>query len=137
MADVSMTPKRALHLTRVQAAIKPQLRRSLGKIRTIIRREIRRNLSGRLLNVRSGTLRAGLLDSIEVTKVGSRIVDGSLTFGYDLDAIPYARIHELGGWAGRNHATKLRKRGYMRRALVTKKHEIRQELSQFLVRISR
>lgn len=137
MAKVGFNKPPGRRLARMRANIKPNIKRSLKRIEKIIVKEIKANLSGRILNVRSGELRRGLQTNISVTKGSGRVIQGVLRFGYDLAEVPYARIHELGGWTGRGHATKIKQTAYMRRAVVTKKNEIRTELKAFTTRLSR
>lgn len=64
---------------------------------------------GNLARAVSGKDEAGAI--FEVTVKGSEVV---LESGVDDSVIPYARIHEFGGKAGRNGAVTLRPRPYLR-----------------------
>lgn len=47
----------------------------------------------------------------------------AFVWGIDLDVVPYARIHEYGGQAGRNHAATIQARPYISPALKTVQEE--------------
>ena len=59
-----------------------------------------------------------LSNSIRVTALGSRddvyVVAGGSAFGRN---IPYARIHELGGYAGRGHSVHIKPKHYLANSL--------------------
>ena len=132
MASVRMRPKRSLHLMQFRKKLGPGMGQMLGDVESILRKEVRRNLSGRVLNKRTGLLHSGLESVIRTIRDGVR-----LEMGFDLTKVPYARIHELGGRTGRNHATRIPKRPYLRRALVDKKRQIRNKVARFIVRLAR
>lgn len=67
---------------------------------------------------RSGFLHDEIYQDYEGTETGARAEIWPSTV--------YARIHELSGWAGRNHASFLPKRPYVEPALEERAQEIRQ-----------
>ena len=127
-----MKPRRSLALARLGQGIRPGLRKALGDVNRVVKKEVYRNLSGRLLQVRSGLLRSSFEWLITRTVTGF-----ILEMGYDLVTVPYARIQALGGRTGRNYATRIRKTAYLRKALVAKQREIRSIMAAFVVRLAR
>jgi phage gpG-like protein len=83
--------------------------------------QIRFNLSGVILNRRTGNLWRSYKS--KVTKISTDWY--RLTTYSDL---PYARIHDVGGWAGRNHAAYIPKRPYHIRAWVERKVVIKKRM---------
>ena len=126
MIRYSMHPKKLLHLHRLGQGIEPGLKKAMGQVGRLVRKRIKMNLSGRILQVRSGRLRRGGGLDIRKIPVGWRAA-----LGVDLGDVPYARIQALGGWTGRGHATKIPKSSYERRALVQEKSRIRNLLERF------
>lgn len=109
--------------------------RKLGGLEAVVHRvgkrlraEVRRNLSGKILQRRTGKL----WSSWDFRKValsdGWRVVVGS--------DVVYARIHEKGGMAGRGHRTRIPKRRYATRALVAQKDNIRKAFRKFLAKVA-
>ena len=101
----------------------------MEKLGTVIVKRIKRNLSGRILHKRSGDLHNSWDFVHFMTSKGWTMVAGS--------DIPYARIHDTGGFAGRNHATKIPKRAYVRKSVVQEARRIRKIMAKFITRIAR
>lgn len=99
----------------------------LGRIGSVVTTEIRRNLSGRVLQRRSGKLHDSWTWQIAAKSAG-----WVLTIGSD---VIYARIHEFGGFTGAGHRTRIKKSRYVSRAVIAKKAQIRRLLRDFLTRI--
>ena len=132
MATCRLRNSAAPRLGRIRKAVSPAMEGVLSKIGNAIDKEIVENLSGRVLNVRSGRLRSSWFMPGPIV---SRIVGGwRMMIGSN---VPYARIHELGGMAGRGHKTKIPKRPYVRTALVSQAEKIRTELAGMWVKLSR
>lgn len=101
----------------------------LGKIGAAITAEIKRNLSGRILNKRSGKLYDSWEWEVTAANAGWRLIIGS--------DVAYARIHNFGGWTGKNHRTHIRKSRYVDRAVIAKKNQVRRILQDFVANITR
>jgi len=109
--------------------------RKLGGLEAVVvrvgkrlRAEVRRNLSGRVLQRRTGKLWESWDFRKQALSDGWRLVVGS-------DVI-YSTIHEKGGMAGRGHRTKIPKRRYATRALIAQKDNIRKAFRTFLARVA-
>ena len=96
----------------------------IGKILTV---EIKRNLSGRILQRRTGALHGSWDWAISAANAGWRLAIGS--------DVVYARIHELGGWTGKGHRTKIKKSRYVSRAVIAKKSQVRRVLRDYTMRM--
>lgn len=79
----------------------------LDRIGEKIVRRIRVNLNGRLLNRRTGRLRNSWEWLVEPAGKGWQLEVAS-------DDVVYARIQDLGGYAGRNHASFIKPTNYTR-----------------------
>lgn len=101
----------------------------MGKLGETLTKVIRRNLSGRLLNKRSGKLHNSWNWLVTAYNRGWRLVLSS--------DVVYARIHEFGGWTGRDHATKIKASKYVQRALVKKRKQITKLFRDYIVKITR
>lgn len=105
-----------------------KLDKYLREIGAAVLKEVQLNMEGRILHRRTGTLwkswgfRLETHDNMHSVIIGSRC--------------PYSRIHDMGGWTGRGHQTKIPKRAYARKALVAKKKLIRRKLKNFLARVA-
>ena len=103
----------------------PQLKAVMKLAGDYVNREAKINVSGRILQRRTGNLFRSLR-----AKVGSK------SEGYQVDigsyGVVYARIHDLGGDAGRGHSVHIPKRGWLRRAFVSRKEEIRGLTKKFI-----
>ncbi len=100
---------------------------TLAKVGEKLVRAIRRNLSNRILRKRTGRLHDSWIWTIAAENQGWKMVVGS-------DAV-YAAIHEFGGWTGRNHATKIPKRRYVTRAVISTKSAVRKLLRDYVTKI--
>ena len=100
---------------------------ALGKVGEVITGEIKRNLSGRVLKRRSSKLYDSWSWMVSALSSGWELVVGS--------DVAYARIHEFGGWTGRNHATKIKKSRYVSRAVIAKKTHVRRILRDYTANI--
>ena len=118
---------RSRKLSRALEELK-KLDKYLGEIGAAVLKEVQRNMEGRILHRRTGTLwkswgfRLETHDDIHSVIVGSHCV--------------YSRIHDMGGWTGRGHRTKIPKRAYARKALVAKKKLIRRKLKDFMAKLT-
>jgi len=99
----------------------------LGKIGTVLTAEIKRNSSGRVLQRRSGKLHDSWEWLVSAVNRGWQLAVSS-------DVI-YARIHEFGGWTGKNHATKIKKSRYVSRAIIAKKARIQRITHDYITGI--
>lgn len=124
--------KQLLHFGKFIKRFRRGLPAALRKSSRVLKKQVKVNLSGKVLNVRSGRLRNSLEIEERATMGGHQI-----EIGYDLKRVVYARIHELGGFAGRGRTVKIPKRPYLRRALVEKKREIRTILRNFITKLMR
>ena len=106
------------------------MRRSLEVVSRMLQRSININLSGRVLHRRSGDL----LRSWQNRKVAN--IPGGWRASI-WSSWPYARIHELGGMTGRNHATRIPARPYVWTALERNKALILKELGDSLHQVVR
>jgi len=109
--------------------------RKLGGLEAVVARvgkrlraEVRRNLSGRVLQRRTGTLWRSWDFRKQALSGGWRLVVGS--------DVVYARIHEKGGMAGRGHRTRIPKRRYATKALMSQKDNIRKMFRTFLAKVA-
>ena len=109
--------------------------RKLGGLEAVVHRigkrlrtEVRRNLSGRVLQRRTGDLWRSWDFKMQALSDGWRVVVGS--------DVVYARIHEKGGMAGRGHRTRIPKRRYATRALIAQKDNIRKAFRTFLAKVA-
>lgn len=107
---ITATPRKfkSERMTRVMNALGelPGLMDSIGEKLT---REIKRNLSGRVLNKRSGRLHDSWEWLVEPAERGWRLEVAS--------DVVYARIQDLGGRTGRNYATYIPASQYVQKAL--------------------
>ena len=101
----------------------------LADIGKILTTEIKRNLSGRILQRRTGALHNSWGWEISTASAGWRLAIGS--------DVAYARIHELGGWTGKGHRTKIKKSRYVSRAVITQKTHVRRVLRDYTMRMFR
>ena len=107
-----------------------KLPRMLDKIGVKAVKAIRRNCSGRYLQRRSGDLHDSWEYVLEtMSNHGWRLIVQS--------DIPYARIHDLGGMTGKGHRSKMRKRLYATRGMLTARKAIKRIMRDFIARIFR
>jgi len=106
------------------------IRRSLEVVGRMLQRSININLSGRVLNRRSGDL----IRSWQNRKVAT--IPGGWRASI-WSSNPYSRIHELGGKTGRNHATTIPARPYVWTALERNKARILKEVGDSLHQVVR
>lgn len=132
MATARLNPGRFRGLDRMQREMAQEIAATMSEIGDKILQDVQTNLSGRVLNVRTGRLRANVSRSVTADKN-----EVKLSIGTDLSIVPYARIHELGGWTGAGHRTKIPKRPYLRRALVENKDFIRRRLDKTIGKLTR
>jgi len=104
----------------------PKLMVELGQVVT---ENIKNNASGTILNIRSGRLwhswnwRVSAINNGWQTTIGSDCV--------------YARIHEMGGYTGRNHKTHIPARHYVSLALIKSHVKINQLFKNFVANLFR
>jgi len=104
-----------------------RLPEQLGKVGIAITAEIKRNLSGRILQRRTGRL----CDSWDWI-IRARNSGWDLVIGSD---VVYARIHEFGGWTGAGHRTKIKRTRYVSRAVLAKKVQVQRILRDYIARL--
>ena len=104
-----------------------QLPAKLGQMGFLLTREIERNLSGKILQRRTGRLWSSWTWEVNVANAGWKLIVGS-------DCV-YARIHEFGGMTGRGHKTHIPARGYVSSAINKTRREIDDVLNTFVSRI--
>lgn len=98
----------------------PALRRGILKGIIEIQGEIVRNLSGKVLQVRTDYLRPSWAQPSSISfDVRSKDVVGILG-----STVAYAAIHEHGGMAGRNRSVRIPKRPYANPALKKKRRRV-------------
>lgn len=103
----------------------PRRLEALGKLLT---NEIKDNLSGRVLNARTGRLRGSWDFRVAAANRGWRLEVGS--------SVVYARIHEYGGWSGPGRSVRTPARRYVSLALRAKKEAIDKLLRDYIVNIT-
>lgn len=128
--DVIVTPDtNKLNISRAGKQFKPGLEKSLKKLMRVLIREAKRNATSRILTKRTGALARSVEGEVTPQPEGFTLVIKS-----DTD---YSWIHEAGGHAGRNHATKIRKRLWLTRILTESKDDIRKEMNDFVGKLGR
>ena len=95
-----------------------QIPQQLGTIGSMVTGEIKRNISGRYLNKRTGRLYNSWVWAVK--SLANSL--WRLTISSDVE---YARIHNFGGFTGKNHATKIKATRYAERAMVRQLPKIR------------
>ena len=103
-----------------------RLDENLAKVGVKVLNEVRKNMSGRILHRRSGNLWRSWGVRMDVSGDTHNVIIGS--------DWPYARIHDMGGFTGRGHKTRIPKRAYARKALTARKNEIRRAIKDFMAR---
>jgi len=111
MASIRVHNPLAPRLRRTRMILARDIESTLKAVGDELVNEIDRNLSGRVLHFRTGRLWASWRDPQVVRWPKS----WTLTLGSD---VPYARIHEFGGWTGAGHRTHIPQRPYLRRAVL-------------------
>jgi phage gpG-like protein len=106
-----------------------RLPEQLGKAGDALTREIKRNLSGRILRRRTGNLHDSWEWGVNARGSGWELVVSS--------DVVYARIHNFGGFTGRNHATRIKKSRYVDRAVIKQKARIRKIMTDYMARLTR
>ena len=101
----------------------------LAKVGSAITGEVKRNISGRYLQRRSGKLYDSWEWEVQAASLGWR-----LTVGSD---VAYARIHNFGGFTGKGHRTKIKKTSYLDRAVLAKKEQVRRILRDYMAHLTR
>lgn len=101
----------------------------LGQVGSAITGEIKKNLSGKILHRRSGKLYESWEWEIDKTTHGWRLLISS--------DVAYSRIHNFGGFTGRNHATRIKKTRYVDRAVIAKKKQVKTILQNWVGSITR
>lgn len=92
-----------------------------------------RILSGRLSRAVTGGKGRGAIERLDADPAGSV----TLTKGVDLDVVAYARVHELGGKAGRGRSVTIPARPYLTPALTDEAPAIRREAEAAVVKLLR
>ena len=129
---VKMKRSTPLHIGRLAQDLTKGLPKALDKVGELLAKQVHKNLSGTVLNVRSGLLRRSVEVEIKRTSKGMAV-----EIFVPLSVVPYARIHEFGGRTGRGGATRIPKRSYLTRALVQKKTSVRTIMKKFVSNLTR
>lgn len=130
MAEIRWTGDGYRRLKKMGDIIGPQLERRLQIVDRMLQSEININLSGRVLNRRSGDLfRSWQNKSIKRIAGGMRLTKKS--------SLPYTRIHELGGMAGRGRSVRIPARPYIRPAIERNISRIVSQLGDALKQVVR
>lgn len=105
------------YLGRFDKTLRDGLLRAMKQTAAVVERHVKSaKLSGQVLRVRSGRLRSSIIGRAE--QRGTEII------GVVGSNVIYARIHELGGRAGRGHRTIIPARPYLKPAMEEKREEI-------------
>jgi phage gpG-like protein len=104
----------------------PKLMIELGQVVT---QNIKDNASGKILNIRTGRLWHSWGWQVGATNAGWQTIVGS-------DCV-YSRIHNYGGWTGKNHKTHLPARHYVDLALTKSHVKINQLFKNFVANMWR
>lgn len=99
----------------------------LARVGDKLTKAIRHNLSNRVLMKRTGRLHDSWSWRIAAANRGWIMAVGS-------DCV-YAAIHEFGGWTGRNYATKIPKRRYVSKAVISTKAAVRKLMQNYVTKI--
>ena len=103
-------------LQRINGQLITALRIGIQKALIELEGEIKSKISGKVLNVRTGTLRRSIGNKI--FRRGDSIV------GFVGSNVVYAAIHEFGGMAGRGRKVKIPERSYLRSTLREKETHV-------------
>lgn len=131
MSDFEMTFKSSPYgwkCPALQKALKQigALPAELGKIGALLTKEIEQNVSGRILNRRTGNLWKSWQWEVNVKDAGWQLIVGS--------DVVYARIHEFGGMTGRGHKTRIPARYYVSKAIVSTWTPINDLLANYMAK---
>lgn len=129
--DIARMQAPQTKLIRIRDEIELEFPERLDFIGDQILRQIRYNLSGVVLNKRTGRLHASYKYELQ------EIIPKALWRLSTVSDVVYARIHDTGGWTGRNHASKIPKRPYHIKAWVEKQDLIRSQMRGFTAKLMR
>ena len=129
LRTVPMRPESLVKLT--EGKSRHKLRNKLVAIGKRVIRLTKYNINGRILHRRSSRLYHSFGYRFENIRDGFRLIIGTTKDPY----IPYAKIHDTGGMAGRNHAVKIPKRRYFRLAVIQSSPFIRKQMKNYLVEL--
>lgn len=104
-----------------------KLNKTMHRINKSILRKVLYNINGRILHRRSSKLYRSFGETVTRIKDGYR--------GTTFSDLVYSKIHDTGGMAGRNHATRIPKRSYFRKAVVERAPFIRKQLLNYMAEI--
>ena len=126
-------PRRLPKIDRMVKELAPEFRAYLGEVGDVLVKETKENLSGKILNKRSGRLYDSIQYSVESEPGSWKLIVGS--FG----DLKYAPVHEKGLTVRtRSGSTfKMPKRSYLWRAYTDKKQQIKQMLKAFANKVTR
>jgi phage gpG-like protein len=128
--EYTWKPDRFDHFQRVERGLHTGIKKQLGVVARMLHREININLTGRVLHKRSGKLlRSWRGHQISKIPIGWRLMLGS--------DVVYARIHEIGGMAGRGRSVRIPARAYIWKAVERSKTRILREMQGALEQIVR
>jgi len=133
-ATIRMTikPKTPVALVRMQRKRLPMMEKAVRDVGIIIKQRARRNVSGPLLQVRSGNLYKNI--DYEITP---KLMGFELAVGVDLSVVPYGRIQAKGGWTGRGHRTYITPTQWLRKSVIQEKKRIRSRFKRFTAQLVR
>jgi len=119
-------------LDRVKKAVPKEAVRAINKSLLLVEKEVKENLSGKILNVgkdRGGRLRRSFgVARQNLAKIGK-------LWGEIGSNVVYARIHELGGQAGRGLSVTLKARKYFSKAIKKAMPNIHKLLDRAIARM--
>jgi phage gpG-like protein len=90
--------------------------------------EIQTNLSGRILQRRSGRLHDSWNWFVQAINVGWQLIIES-------DCV-YARIHEFGGMTGKNHRTHIKATHYATKAIMARRAQVHRLCTDYMAKIT-
>ena len=127
---MTMKPRTPIKLIRMQQKRLPMMEKAVRDVGIIIKQRARRNVSGPLLQIRSGNL----YKNIDYT-ITRKLMGFLLAVGVDLSDVPYGRIQAKGGWTGRGHKTYIKPTQWLRKSVLQEKKRIRSRFKRFTAQL--
>lgn len=119
----------ATRIRRMEFGLKRTLRGKVDRVAKSVLRNVQFYLNNRVLMRRTSRLYHSFTSRVSKIRDGYRITVGS--------PLPYAKIHDTGGMAGRNRSVRIPKRNYFRMGFVKSKYVMRRELKNYLAEVFR
>lgn len=113
----------------VELRFKRNMKKTAERVAKSVLKNVRFNLNNRILHRISSRLYNSFTTKISKIRDGLRVAIGS--------PLPYAKIHDTGGMAGRNRSVRIPKRNYFRLAFIRSKNVLRRELKNYLAEVFR